>query len=63
MEFISEGRSALVISHGGVVELGVVGCLSDVDFSTWGDSADYCEGAKLYWDNKFIRAEVLRVNK
>jgi broad specificity phosphatase PhoE len=63
MEFISEGRSALVISHGGVVELGVVGCLPDVDFSTWGDSADYCEGAKLFWDDKFIRAEVLRVSK
>ena len=62
MEFISEGRSALVINHGGVVELSVVGCLPDVDFSTWGDSADYCEGAKLFWDDKFIRAEVLRVN-
>jgi hypothetical protein len=62
MEFISEGRSALVISHGGVVELSVVGCLPDADFSTWGDSVDYCEGARLYWDDKFIRAEVLRVN-
>jgi broad specificity phosphatase PhoE len=63
MEFISEGRSALVINHGGVVELSVVGCLPEADFSTWGDSADYCEGARLYWDDKFIRAEVLRVSK
>jgi broad specificity phosphatase PhoE len=63
MEFISEGRSALVINHGGVVELGVVGCLPDADFSNWGDSVDYCEGARLYWDDKFIRAEVLRVSK
>ena len=62
MEFISEGRSALVINHGGVVELSVVGCLPDADYSTWGDSAEYCEGARLYWDDKFIRAEVLRVN-
>jgi broad specificity phosphatase PhoE len=62
MEFISEGRSALVINHGGVVELSVVGCLPEVDFSAWGDSADYCEGARLYWDDQFIRAEVLRVN-
>jgi broad specificity phosphatase PhoE len=60
--FISEGRSALVINHGGVVELSVVGCLPDADYSTWGDSAEYCEGARLYWDDKFIRAEVLRVN-
>jgi broad specificity phosphatase PhoE len=63
MEFISEGRSALVINHGGVVELGVVGCLPEVDFSTWGDSVNYCEGARLYWDDKFIRAEILRVSK
>jgi hypothetical protein len=63
MEFISEGRSALVINHGGVVELSIVGCLPETDFSAWGDSADYCEGARLYWNDKFIRAEVLRVNK
>jgi len=63
LDIISEGRSALVINHGGVVELGVVGCLPDIDFSTWGDAVNYCEGARLYWDDKFIRAEVLRVNR
>ena len=63
MEFISEGRSLLVINHGGVVELSVVGCLPEADFSAWGDSAYYCEGARLFWDDKFIRAEVLRVSK
>jgi len=63
MDFISEGRSTLVISHGGVVEMSVVGCLPDADFSTWGDSVEYCEGARLYWDDGFVRAEVLRVNK
>ncbi len=63
MDYIAEGRSALVINHGGVVELGVVGCLPSYDFSSWSDSVDYCEGARLYWDDKFIRAEVLRVNK
>jgi broad specificity phosphatase PhoE len=63
MDYIAEGRSALVINHGGVVELGIVGCLANYDFSSWSDPVDYCEGAKLYWDDKFIRAEVLRVNK
>jgi len=63
MDFISEGRSALVINHGGVVEMGVVACLPDVDFSTWGDSVDYCEGARLTWeDTHFVKAEVLRVS-
>lgn len=59
---IADGGSALVINHGGVVELGAVACLPDEDFSTWGDEANYCEGARLYWDNgKFVRGEVLRI--
>lgn len=62
MNFISESRSALAINHGGVVELGVVGCLPGFDFSFWGASVEYCEGAKLYWDeDKFVKGEVLRV--
>jgi broad specificity phosphatase PhoE len=61
---IPDGGSALVINHGGVVELGVTACLPDVDFSTWGDSVDYCEGARLFWDDgRFARGEVLRVQK
>jgi broad specificity phosphatase PhoE len=63
MDFISEGRSALIITHGGVVEMGVIGCLPEYDFSSWNDSVGYCEGARLYWDDKFIRAEELRVNQ
>ncbi|MBK8782219.1 MAG: hypothetical protein IPO22_10525 [Anaerolineales bacterium] len=64
MNFISESRSALVINHGGVVELGVVGCLPGFDFSSWGGSVEYCEGARLFWDvDKFVKAEVLRVSR
>ncbi len=64
LDVISESRSALVINHGGVVEMGVVCCLPHVDFSTWGDSVSYCEGARLFWDDgKFVNAEVLRVAK
>jgi broad specificity phosphatase PhoE len=61
MESISEGHSALVINHGGVVEIGVVGCLPDFDFSSWGGPVEYCEGARLYWEGRFVRAEELRV--
>ncbi|GAB1471957.1 phosphoglycerate mutase family protein [Chloroflexota bacterium] len=61
---ISEGGSALMINHGGVVELGVVACLPETDFSDWGDAVDYCEGARLFWDDgQFVRGEVLRVQK
>ncbi|MBM4427103.1 MAG: hypothetical protein FJ031_07675 [Chloroflexi bacterium] len=61
---IPQGGSTLIINHGGVVELGVVACLPDVDFSTWGDAVSYCEGARLFWDDgKFVSGEVLRVSK
>lgn len=63
MNYISESRAALAINHGGVVELGVVGCMPGVDFSSWGGPVEYCEGAKLYWeDGKFVKGEVLRVS-
>jgi broad specificity phosphatase PhoE len=59
---LGEGRAALVINHGGILELGVVACLPDADYASWGDAADYCEGARLYWEGgKFVNSEVLRV--
>lgn len=62
MNYIAEGRSALAVNHGGVVELGVVACLPATDFSSWGGAVDYCEGARLFWDDgRFIRGEILRV--
>lgn len=59
---IPDGGSALVVCHGGVVELGVTTCLPDEDYSTWGDSVEYCEGARLFLDDgRFVKGEVLRV--
>ena len=66
MDYISEERAALVVNHGGILELGVAACLPETNFDApaWGDAGDYCEGARLFWDNnKFIRGEVLRVQK
>ncbi len=64
MDSIAGDQSALVINHGGVVELGVVTCLPDVDFSTWGGPVNYCEGARLFWDDgRFVKGEVLRVDQ
>lgn len=64
MQKIVDSESALVVNHGGVVELGVVACLSDENFLSWGDEASYCEGARLFWeDGKFVSGEVLRVLK
>jgi broad specificity phosphatase PhoE len=53
---------ALVITHGGVVEAGTVGCLPGLNYSGLGEVISYCEGVRLSFDgNNFIDAEVLRV--
>ncbi|MGQ9903554.1 MAG: histidine phosphatase family protein [Anaerolineae bacterium] len=61
---LPEAGAALIVTHGGVIELGVAGCLPDHDFSAWGALCDYCEGVRLDFDGRaFIRAEPLRVVK
>jgi len=62
--YLAEGRAALVVNHGGILELSVVACLPGIDYQAWGDAVDYCEGARLFWeDGKFVNAEILRVPK
>lgn len=60
---LDEGSAALVISHGGIVELGIVASLPKNDYKSWGGPVGYCEGARLFWqDEGFVRAELLRVS-
>lgn len=59
---VPEGGSALVITHGGIVEAGAVGCLPEADHAAWGPAAGYCEGIRLTCDGaRFTEAEILRV--
>lgn len=61
---VAEGENALVVSHGGVLELGVVAALPDYDFSRFGDECDYCEGVRLHFDGqRFVKGEILRVKQ
>ena len=61
---IADGRAALVISHGGVVELSAVACVPGEDYAAWGSHLDLCEGVRLSWvDGGFVKAEVMRVSK
>ena len=56
--------AALIVNHGGILELGVVAACPDAQFESWGEAADYCEGARLFWeDRKFVKAQVLRVSR
>lgn len=62
-DYLVDGRAALVVNHGGVLELGLIAALPDADHTQWGSHFDYCEGARLFWDDgKFVDAEILRVS-
>lgn len=57
-----DGGSVLVVTHGGVIEIGVVACLPNADPSPWGPAASYCEGARLSFENDaFVGVEMLRL--
>jgi broad specificity phosphatase PhoE len=61
---VQDGGAALVISHGGIIEAGTVGCLPDADHVAWGRALDYCEGVRLSFDNgAFTAAEILRLER
>lgn len=62
-DYLADGRSALVINHGGIVEMGAVACLPHADHASWGSHFECCEGVRLFWeDGKFVDGEILRVS-
>lgn len=59
---IPDGSQALIITHGGIVEVGAVACLPDANHSVWGASCDYCEGVRMKIDGgDFADIDILRV--
>ena len=59
---VPDGGRALVITHGGIVEAGTVGCLPEADYTAWGLSCDYCEGVELCLDGEhWVSARLLRI--
>lgn len=62
-DYLLDGRAALVINHGGILELGAIACLPNADHSAWGPHFGYCEGIRLFWENgRFVNGEILRVS-
>jgi broad specificity phosphatase PhoE len=60
---LPEGGRALVISHGSIIEIGVVACFPRHDHAAWGSPFDKCEGARLtFEDDDWIGLELLRVS-
>jgi broad specificity phosphatase PhoE len=63
-EELADGETALIITHGGIIELGAVACLPNADHQAWGVDCGYCEGIQLAFDgSKFVSAKVLRVEQ
>jgi len=62
--YLADGRAALVVNHGGVLELSIVASFPSIDYESWGEAVNYCEGARLFWeDGKCVNAELLRVSR
>jgi broad specificity phosphatase PhoE len=59
---LKDGERALIISHGGVIEFGALGCLPKADITEWGGLLGYCEGIRLYLDKgKWSHPQILRM--
>jgi broad specificity phosphatase PhoE len=57
----TDGR-VLIISHGRIIEAGLVTCIPDGDFAKWGPSFRHCEGVRLTFDDgRFQGVQLLRV--
>jgi broad specificity phosphatase PhoE len=61
MQRVPDGASALVISHGGLIEPGLVVCLPDARHDEWGAPFSNLEGARLcFEDDDWVAIELLR---
>jgi len=58
---LPEGGRALVVSHGGIVEAGAIGCLLPDIPSIGGAACSYCEGARLVFEGeRVVEFEIVR---
>lgn len=60
---LQEEECALLVSHGGMIEVGTLAALPDANHDEWGGIVGYCEGVRLAYDgNDFVSAEILRIS-
>ena len=61
VERIPDSTRALIVTHGGLVEVGAVAAVPDYPHAEWGGPIGYCEGVRLTFDGRFTSCEILRV--
>lgn len=58
---ILPGQAALIVTHGGMIEVGVMAVAPTLDWSVAGETLDYVEGVRLWFaDERCVSACVLR---
>lgn len=61
LEQVPPDGSVLIISHGRVIESGLVTCFPDADFATWGAPFQHGEGIQMsYADGSFTNLQLQR---
>jgi len=59
---LSDGAAGLIITHGAILELGVVATLRRISQAIDGEAFAYCEGVRVYFgDHSVERVEQLRL--
>lgn len=57
-----DSQNTLIVTHGLMIELGMVACFPNAQHQEWGNAIGYCEGMLLtYTGTKFLHCELLRV--
>jgi broad specificity phosphatase PhoE len=63
LESVPAGGCVLIISHGRIIESGLVACIPDGDFAAWGPSFQHCEGVRMSFDEgRFQGIQLRRVS-
>jgi broad specificity phosphatase PhoE len=63
LESVPGGGRVLIISHGRIIEAGLVTCLPDGDFAGWGAAFRHCEGVRMrFEEGRFQGVQLLRVS-
>ncbi|MEU8382857.1 histidine phosphatase family protein [Streptosporangium sp. NPDC048865] len=58
---VAEGGSALLVGHGGAIELALVACLPDAPHDTWGTPFAHCDGVRIgFTGGHFVGVEFHR---
>lgn len=61
IESVPDSGRALIVTHGGIIELGAVAAVPAGPHQSWGGPIGYCEGVRLTFDDRFRDCQVLRV--